>query len=97
MLRSGWEDEVRSLVECVEPDVPAWNATGYRSIREVVTGELTLDVARTRVIIDTRQYAKRQRTWFRHQLRPDDVVHLDATTRDAQKQAFAWWRTGESM
>ena len=35
-----------------------------------------------RVIIETRQYAKRQRTWFRHQLAGDDVTRLDPRDPD---------------
>jgi tRNA dimethylallyltransferase len=42
------------------------------------------------VIIDTRQYAKRQRTWFRHQLAGEDVTRI-AHARDVQALAD-WWR-----
>jgi tRNA dimethylallyltransferase len=37
-------------------------------IRKSVEGEFSLAYAKERTIIETRQYAKRQRTWFRHQL-----------------------------
>ncbi len=68
MLAAGWLDEIRSLMLRVPPDAIAWKACGYRDMREHVEGRLGLDEARERTIIETRQYAKRQRTWFRHQL-----------------------------
>lgn len=68
MLERGWLDEVRSLMESVPRDAIAWKASGYRVMRRHLEGEYSLDHARERAIIETRQYAKRQRTWFRHQL-----------------------------
>ena len=68
MLRDGWLAEVARLRESVPRDAIAWTASGYRVMRAHLEGEYSLDHARERAIIDTRQYAKRQRTWFRHQL-----------------------------
>jgi tRNA A37 N6-isopentenylltransferase MiaA len=68
MLRDGWLAEVERLMESVPRDAIAWKASGYRVMRAHLEGEYSLDHARERAIIDTRQYAKRQRTWFRHQL-----------------------------
>jgi tRNA dimethylallyltransferase len=94
MLAAGWVDEVRRLVRVVPADAPAWNATGYDTVRRHLTGELTLDDARERIVIETRQYAKRQRTWFRHQLRDADAVWLDPLAPNALEIAEAWWRGG---
>src|SRR5688572_15662011 len=66
MLRDGWEDEVRDLMRTVPEDAPAWNATGYRAVRDRIRGVLAHDAMLSRILVDTRQYAKRQRTWFRH-------------------------------
>lgn len=68
MLEDGWLKEVADLMESVPRDAIAWKASGYRVMRGHLEGEYTLDHARERAIIETRQYAKRQRTWFRHQL-----------------------------
>lgn len=68
MLAAGWLDEVRALMEAVPADAIAWKACGYRVLRRHIEGEYSLEYARERTIIETRQYAKRQRTWFRHQL-----------------------------
>lgn len=68
MLEDGWLAEVARLMESVPRDAIAWKASGYRVMRGHLEGEYSLDHARERAIIETRQYAKRQRTWFRHQL-----------------------------
>jgi tRNA A37 N6-isopentenylltransferase MiaA len=68
MLEDGWLAEVTSLMKTVPRDAIAWKASGYRVMRGHLEGEYSLEHARERAIIETRQYAKRQRTWFRHQL-----------------------------
>jgi tRNA dimethylallyltransferase len=92
MLEAGWVEEVRALAASLPADAPAWNATGYGAIRDVVAGRSTLDAARERVVVETRQYAKRQRTWFRHQLAGADVTHLDPDRPDAASLAGRWWK-----
>jgi tRNA dimethylallyltransferase len=96
MLDAGWEDEVRRLERELPEDAPAWNATGYRHIRALVRGELGREEAVRRTVIDTRQYAKRQRTWFRHQLPAGRVTRLDPTDANAIRDAFEWW-AGEEV
>lgn len=92
MLDAGWVEEVRALMRHVPTDAPAWNATGYDAIRQVVAGTLSLAGAREQVIIATRQYAKRQRTWFRHQLPASHVVLVDPTDPSAPQRALAWYQ-----
>jgi tRNA dimethylallyltransferase len=91
MLQAGWVNEVRSLMEHVPSSAPAWNGTGYETVRSLVEGQLSALDAEERIVIDTRQYAKRQRTWFRNQLTGEDVTHLDPTAADWHDQALAWW------
>ena len=90
MFDAGWGDEVRALLETVPADAPAWKATGYDVVRQWVAGELDRAAALERVIIDTRQYAKRQRTWFRHQLDGDAVVRLSPTASGWQEVVDRW-------
>lgn len=92
MLRAGWEHEVAALDARTPADAPAWNATGYAAVREIVRGRVSRDAAIGRIIIDTRQYAKRQRTWLRTQLAGSDVTRVDPTRPDALARAEAWWR-----
>jgi tRNA dimethylallyltransferase len=93
MIAAGWREEVRALIDDVPAEAPAWNATGYRTIRLLEAGELSERDALERVVVDTRQYAKRQRTWFRHQLAGDDVTRLDPRDSDWETRALSWWRT----
>lgn len=95
MLNGGWLDEVRSLAERVDPGARAWTATGYDTMRRVVMGEESLERGRELVIVATRQYAKRQRTWFRHQLAGDDVVRLDPRAPDLLERTAQWLRSEE--
>jgi hypothetical protein len=91
MIDAGWEREVEALSRDVPAAAPAWNACGYALLREALDGTLSRSAAIERTIIDTRQYAKRQRTWFRHQLPAARVMPLDPTTTDAVTRAVAWF------
>jgi tRNA dimethylallyltransferase len=91
MVKAGWEEEVRELVQMIPDDAPAWNATGYRTVRERVRGALTREAMLSRILVETRQYAKRQRTWFRHQLPAKGVTRIDPTEAGALDTARQWW------
>ncbi|HEX6627555.1 MAG TPA: tRNA (adenosine(37)-N6)-dimethylallyltransferase MiaA [Gemmatimonadaceae bacterium] len=95
MLDRGWVDEVRQLINRVPPDAPAWKASGYSAIREHVEGKTDLSTTRQRIIIETRQYAKRQRTWFRHQLPESAVTNLNPLDSQAIAVAREWWERAE--
>ena len=94
MMSNGWIEEVRALMQTVPGAAPAWNATGYRTIRDLVEGRLTPAEAERQVVIETRQYAKRQRTWFRHQLPDEHVTRLSTDHPEWAEHALAWWRSG---
>jgi tRNA isopentenyltransferase (miaA) len=94
MLDHGWPDEVRGLMQTVPEDAPAWNATGYDTVRALVRGDLSRLAAREQILIATRQYAKRQRTWFRNQLPSDRVTQLDPRSVGWEHAVAAWAQTG---
>ncbi|RWF55810.1 MAG: tRNA (adenosine(37)-N6)-dimethylallyltransferase MiaA [Mesorhizobium sp.] len=72
MLEKGALDEVRRLTDLgLDPDLPAMKAIGVRELQAAMAGELSFPEAIERAKIATRQYAKRQTTWFRHQLGPE--------------------------
>jgi tRNA dimethylallyltransferase len=77
MVRAGLVEEVRGLMArgFSERD-PGMNATGYIEMVPHVRGERSLGEAVELVKAATRRYARRQRTWLRHQL-PQDTVWLD--------------------
>ena len=95
MLTSGWPEEILRLSRTTSPDAPAWRASGYSILRSHVQGALDLSSARERVIIETRQYAKRQRTWLRHQLPAAAVTNVNPEDSRALTVAREWWERAE--
>jgi tRNA dimethylallyltransferase len=79
MLERGLVSEVRGLLDAgYDADAPGMSATGYREIVEHLSGAVSLEEAAEAIRVSTRRYARRQITWFRHQL-PEDAVRIDAT------------------
>jgi len=69
MLASGALDEVRVLAaRRLDPLLPAMKAHGVPWLIRHLAGDMALDIAVAEAKKDTRHYAKRQFTWFRHQL-----------------------------
>jgi tRNA dimethylallyltransferase len=79
MVELGLIQEVRSLLRRgYDEHDPGMNATGYIELIPALRGEREMEEALDLVRKHTRAYAKRQMTWFRHQL-PRGTVWLDAT------------------
>lgn len=69
MLDAGALEEARSNAPGWSPDHPSAKAIGAAELIAHVTGEMPLDAAREAAVIATRQYAKRQRSWFRARMK----------------------------
>ncbi|WP_261315442.1 tRNA (adenosine(37)-N6)-dimethylallyltransferase MiaA [Pseudooceanicola nitratireducens] len=69
MLEQGALEEARANLEGWDPALPSSKAIGAPELIAHLRGELTLDEARDRATIATRQFAKRQRTWFRARMK----------------------------
>ncbi len=68
MIERGAIDEVRSFLKrTLDPDLPAMKTIGVREIGAHLRGELTLEQVVVKAQQATRNYAKRQMTWFRNQ------------------------------
>lgn len=68
MLRSGWIEETRELMKNKLLETPtARQALGYDLVVEHIEGKLSFENLEERIFRKTAQYARRQRTWFRHQ------------------------------
>lgn len=98
MLARGLVEEVQALLEAgFHAGSPGMSATGYREIIEYLHGRASLEEAKESIRVATRRYARRQITWFRHQL-PEDAVRLDATApmEERVRSAMDTWteRTG---
>ncbi|HMP89091.1 MAG TPA: tRNA (adenosine(37)-N6)-dimethylallyltransferase MiaA [Kiritimatiellia bacterium] len=93
MYIGGLLDEVKSLRDHYRDLSPtAEKAIGYHEAFAVLDGAMSVAEARERTVIRTRQYAKRQMTWFRHQLPTQwiDVGENDAVEVIAEKVCSLW-------
>ncbi len=81
MIEAGWIGEVRRLLHSgYSPDLHCFKAVGYREIFAHLSGELTLEQTRSQIKARTRQFAKRQMTWFRKER---DAHWIEFNGRDA--------------
>ncbi len=79
MVRRGLIEEVAAvLAEGHPPNAPGLDGIGIKEAVEYLHGARARDSVAEAITINTRQYAKRQQTWFRHQL-TGQVTTLDAT------------------
>ncbi|MFG1691345.1 tRNA (adenosine(37)-N6)-dimethylallyltransferase MiaA [Gemmatimonadota bacterium] len=77
MADAGFSEEVARLMEAgYGPEAPGMTGTGYREMSAYLRGDLELEAALKEMKQSTRQFARRQETWFRHQL--PSALRLDA-------------------
>lgn len=65
MLEAGLVAEVEHLIEKYGWDLPLLDTLGYREMKQYLAGKISLTEAEDLTVLHTRQFAKRQRTWFR--------------------------------
>ncbi|MEO1640425.1 MAG: tRNA (adenosine(37)-N6)-dimethylallyltransferase MiaA [Pseudomonadota bacterium] len=86
MLASGALQEAEAMLQTWDPSHPSSKAIGAAELIAHLQGDMSLEAAREAAIIASRQYAKRQRTWFRARHRawqhiPADMADFSATLR----------------
>jgi tRNA dimethylallyltransferase len=88
MLDAGALEEVEALAaRNLDPLLPAMKAHGVPALIRHLGGEITLEQAAEIGRADTRHYAKRQFTWFRHQLPEFEWVTPErARSRDLRRR-----------
>ena len=87
MMQAGALEEVRALLaRKLDPALPAMKAVGVRELGTYLAGEIGLGEATALAQQQTRRYAKRQLTWFRHQT--PHWPRIDATDPEAQWRQF---------
>jgi tRNA dimethylallyltransferase len=64
MIEMGLVKEVENLINKYGWDLPLLNTLGYSEIKDYLNHKITLLEAKEEIILHTRQFAKRQRTWF---------------------------------
>lgn len=79
MIELGLVQEVQYLSDKYGNDLPLLNTLGYAEIKQYLAGELNLEQAIALIVTHTRQFAKRQRTWFS---KNQQISWFDHTSRD---------------
>lgn len=82
MIEQGLVQEVETLCHRYGADLPLLKTLGYAEILGYLAGDYSLAAAQALIIKHTRQFAKRQRTWFRKR----DVLWFDAAAPDLVDQ-----------
>ena len=89
MVDQGALDECRKAVEKGwDTTLPSSRALGAQELVSFFAGDLTLDQAKEKATIATRQFAKRQRTWFRSKMKDWQQIALDDATNVDQLADF---------
>ena len=90
MIAAGALEEVRALAaRRLDPDLPAMRAHGVPWLIRHLRGEITLVEAAEGAKRETRQYTKRQATWFRNQLPEFAWVEPDRALAAVEAQLLA--------
>ncbi len=87
MFDRGLEAEVCTLSQKYGLDLPLLNTLGYAEMKLYLQGDHSLETAKREIILHTRQFAKRQRTWFR----PDPTITwFDAAAPDLVERVWQY-------
>jgi tRNA dimethylallyltransferase len=90
MFRQGWVAETEQLLQRgLAQNKTAMQALGYRQIGEHLRGERSLAETSELIKVRTRQFAKRQMTWFRRQLQMTWINLEPESSTDAAAEAIA--------
>jgi len=90
MVADGAVDEVKALLDCkLDPSLPAMRSIGVREIAAFLDGEIDRETMISRGQQATRNYAKRQYTWFAHQPPPEWPRFVKSVDEDSMTEALA--------
>lgn len=90
MIEMGLVAEVSTLINKYGWDLPLLNTLGYAEIKAYLRDNYSLEEAIAEIIIHTRQFAKRQRTWFRAY---PEIQWFDATAPDLVEQVWQYYQS----
>ncbi|NEP49796.1 MAG: tRNA (adenosine(37)-N6)-dimethylallyltransferase MiaA [Moorea sp. SIO3C2] len=85
MLAAGFVAEVETIAQKYGWNLPLLDTLGYREFKDYLAGNLSLDQARELTVVHTRQFAKRQRTWFKAY---PDIEWFDADCPDLLEKVW---------
>jgi len=86
MIELGWIEEMQQLQQTYGADLPLLQTLGYQELGLYLEGQMDLPSAIQLIVLHTRQYAKRQRTWFRRnpEIQWFDTYQVEANAISAQ-------------
>ncbi|WP_375340332.1 tRNA (adenosine(37)-N6)-dimethylallyltransferase MiaA [Okeania sp.] len=90
MVEVGLVEEVKFLCEKYGTELPLLETLGYGEMKQYLAGDISLKEAIEATVLHTRQFAKRQRTWFRAY---SEIEWFDADASDLWEQV--WERVEE--
>jgi len=93
MVAAGFVEEVEFLCQKYGEDLPLLNTLGYAEMKQYLGGEISLEEAKELTVLHTRQFAKRQKTWFRAD---SQIEWFDADAPDLLEQVWELVATGNS-
>lgn len=84
MFESGWGEEVQNLLNMgYDENMDSFKAIGYREIAACIKEKIPVNSTADKIKKNTRNFAKRQLTWFRHM---DDINYIDISDVNSIKQ-----------
>jgi len=97
MFKQGLEAEVRTYfsnedAQCFQ----SFQGIGYKEFKEVLNENKEVELAKSAIVTHTRQYAKRQLTWFRHQFNARWANPLDQESMNHLMEDISHWLTQEN-
>lgn len=91
MFDDGLIEEVRGLLDGgLTGEEKPFESLGYKQALQYLRGEITVDAAMESTLIETRQYAKRQRTWFRRDPRIQWLRGFGSDPKVVMEAEEAW-------
>jgi tRNA dimethylallyltransferase len=99
MIAAGFLAEVEFLCRKYGEDLPLLNTLGYAEMKQYLAGEVSLEEAKELTVLHTRQFAKRQKTWFRADAQiewfdadaPDLLEKVWQRVGINRSSRFCWW------
>jgi tRNA dimethylallyltransferase len=98
MIKDGWVEEARRLAALPDwKNSPACSSLGYAEMTEVAEGRMDASAAMAAIQKRTRNYAKRQGTFFRRQLPGAIRWDIDALTALCEACGWRWESVSERL
>jgi tRNA dimethylallyltransferase len=96
MMSQGLMNEIEKASKLVSFSHPAMSAIGVRQWEDVFTKTLSIEACITQIKTKTHQFAKRQRTWFKHQL-PCEWLYVDEvdSIHKKKEECISWMNNSQ--